>query len=311
MNPGARAARGDPASGVGRFALCVRFLSDILECVNATRFLIAALLLVLGTLGATAAIQQATPPAPPSGQQQTAPPTTPPAANVPQNPSAQAPAAAPAHLGPVVVLDPAHGGSDDGARGNNGLMEKDLVLRFAQVLKGELEGLGYRVVMTRTDDSDPTYDERDATANMYRNMIYISLHVSTTGTPGTVHSYYYSFWSPIIPAPSPGGNAEAPAAAPAGWIPWVQAQRGYTDASHLLADDLQGELSKQFVGSPPKSTGAEVRELRSVAGPAAAVEVSSVLAPDPATLTNMAAPLAAAIMRGIQDFRPRAPQGGS
>lgn len=254
-----------------------------------------------------AAIQQAAPPAPPSGQQQKAPITPPPAANAPPNLPAQP--STPAHLGPVVVLDPEHGGSDDGARGNNGLMEKDLVLRFALVLKGELEGLGYRVVMTRTDDSDPTYDDRDATANMYRNMIYISLHVSTTGTPGTVHSYYYSFWTPIVPAAGAAGSAVA-TAPPPGWIPWVQAQRGYTEASQQLADDLQGELAKQFAGSPAKSTGAEVRELRSVAGPAAAVEVSSVLAPDPATLTNMAAPLAAAIMRGIEDFRPRTPQGG-
>lgn len=274
-------------------------------------------LLALASLGAAQSTQQTTPPAPTPGQQQTSPPTAPAPQGAPENPQAQAPAPAPVHVGPVIVLDPEHGGPDEGARGGNGMVEKDLVLQFGQMVRAELQRQGYRVVMTRSDDSDPSYDDRDAAANMYRDMIFISLHVSTTGTVGTVRAYYYSFWSPVIAAPTAtGGTASANSAGPAGtappgWIPWQQAQRGYTDASHRLADALQGELSKQFGGSPGVSSGVEVRELRSVAGPAAAVEVSSVLAPDPATLTNMALPLATAIVRGIQDFRPRAPQGGS
>jgi N-acetylmuramoyl-L-alanine amidase len=216
----------------------------------------------------------------------------------------------------VVVLDASHGGPDNGARGSGGAIEKDIVLKFAQMVRAVMQSQGYRVVMTRTDDSDPSYDDRAAAANMYRDMVYISLHVGTTGTQGTARAYSYQFWTPVAAATSASANAGTPSAAaapaaPPGWIPWQEAQRSYADASHLLADDLQSELAKQFGGSPAKSTQAEVRELRSVAGPAAAIEVSNVMVADPTTLTNMAQPLAVAILHGIQNFRPRSSQGGS
>jgi len=305
---------------VAAHRVCARPVSDILGRVKSSRFLILPALLGLAFLGAVHPAQQASSPAPAAAQQQANPPANPAvpgqaaSANPSTEPSSQAPAPPPVHIGPVIVLDPEHGGADDGARGSNGLMEKDVVLRFAQTLGGELRAQGYRVVMTRTDDSDPSYDDRDAAANMYRDMIFISLHVSTTGTPGTVHAYYYSFWTPIAPAAAPtSGSASKMAsnAAPPGWIPWQQAQRGYEDSSHQFADDLQGELAKSFTGSPAKSTGAEVRELRSVAGPAVAVEASSVSVSDPSVLNNMTLPLAAAIIRGIQVYHPRTTQGGS
>lgn len=306
-------------------SVCTRLVSDILVPVKLSKFLFIPALLGLACVGV---VQQASGPVPATGQQQNnRPASASPAVqsgseNPPVPPPQQVPAPPPAHIGPVVILDPEHGGADDGARGSNGLMEKDVVLRFAQTLGGELKVQGYRVVMTRTDDSDPSYDDRDATANLYRDMIFISLHVSSTGTPGTVHTYYYSFWTPVPTSSTPTAGSAPQAVAPgipllpaptvpAGWIPWQQAQRGYTDMSHAFADTLQGELSKQFSGSPGKSTGAEVRELRSVTGPAVAVEVSSVAVSDPAILDNMTLPLAAAIVRGIQGYRPRTPQGGS
>jgi N-acetylmuramoyl-L-alanine amidase len=303
-----------------------RLVSAILDPVKIVSFLVFFVLLGVACLLAAQSDQQANP-APP--QQETNPPThpesqgqatpeNPPLPSAPAAPEApQAPPPPPVHIGPVIVLDPAHGGSDYGARGSSGAIEKDVVLRFGQLLRGELQGQGYRVVMTRTDDSDPSYDDRDAAANLYRDMIYISLHVSTTGAPGTARVYYYSFWTPTAGAvASTGAASRSPTSAvtppaPPGWIPWQIAQRGFQDASRQLADDLQTELSKQFAGSPAKSTAAEVRELRSVVGPAAAVEVSSVQVADPETLANMAQPLAQGILRGLQVYRPRTAQGSS
>jgi len=55
--------------------------------------------------------------------------------------------------GPVVVLDPGHGGEDPGVVSNySSLAEKDLNLRIAQLLKDLLEQDGYTVLMTRTED---------------------------------------------------------------------------------------------------------------------------------------------------------------
>ncbi|MGB0034381.1 MAG: N-acetylmuramoyl-L-alanine amidase [Candidatus Acidiferrales bacterium] len=199
----------------------------------------------------------------------------------------------PPRSGPVVVLDPSHGGTDTGARGAGGIVEKDVVLMFARIARGELERLGFRVVMTRNGDSNPSYDERAAIANAYRDAIFISFHVSSTGTIGTARAYSYQFSTPLeTPAPSHG------------LIVWEEAQQPYLAASHRLADLLQVELSPRFAASPLASAAVAVRELRSVATPAVAVEISSVSVVDPITLTQMAAPLATSIGRGVLAFRP-------
>lgn len=56
--------------------------------------------------------------------------------------------------GRVVVLDPGHGGSDSGARGPSGLLEKDVALAVAKKLETMLAASGARVVMTRKTDVD-------------------------------------------------------------------------------------------------------------------------------------------------------------
>src|SRR3954454_15561573 len=48
---------------------------------------------------------------------------------------------------PIVVIDPGHGGIDNGAVAGSGVLEKDIVLQFATQLRDELERSGkYRVV---------------------------------------------------------------------------------------------------------------------------------------------------------------------
>ncbi|HEY7825517.1 MAG TPA: N-acetylmuramoyl-L-alanine amidase [Candidatus Acidoferrales bacterium] len=258
-------------------------------------------------------------------QQQTAQPPAAPPAQAPTQPAAPPVATeAPAHIGPVIVLNPAHGATDTGARGENGIFEKDLVLEFAMATRAELQRQGYRVVMTRTDDSNPSYDDRAAIADAFRDFIFISFHISSTGTPGTARTYYYQFWNPFTIAQTApaaaqtvpyaaGKNAPATAKAVAtplhALIPWEEAQRPETEASHRLADILQADLAQHFPGSPAVSSGAEVRDLRSVTGPAIDVEVSSVAVTDPNSLRVMAAPLAAAIARSIAAFHPASAAG--
>ena len=43
---------------------------------------------------------------------------------------------------PVVVLDPGHGGIDNGTRARSGELEKDMVLEFASMLRDKLEKSG-------------------------------------------------------------------------------------------------------------------------------------------------------------------------
>src|ERR1700678_3649485 len=233
-------------------------------------------------------------PAPP----QTQPPSTPPQQPAPaQNPT---PPAAPVHTGPVIVINPAHSGTDEGARAGNGLVEKNVVLIFARMLRSEFERQGFRVVMTRNDDSNPSYDDRAAVVNAYRDAIFISLHVSSTGTFGAVRAYYSQVASEVSDT---SADSPAPSAYSGGLVLWNEAQRPYLNASRRLANLIQIQCAQGFGGSPYQPQQAPIRELRSIEAPGVAIELSSVSGGDSGVLLSKAAPLATAISHGIQAFR--------
>jgi N-acetylmuramoyl-L-alanine amidase len=242
-----------------------------------------------------------------SPQQVQAPSNVPPQQGAPpQTAPAQATPQPPAHSGPVIVLDPAHGGTDSGARGQNGVIEKDMVLLMARTAKFALEREGFRVVMTRNDDSNPSYDDRAATANAYRDVIFISFHISSTGTLNTARVYSYQFSETAPNANVITANANSLPITPVkttSLLAWEEAQRPFVGTSHHLADTLQADLALRFAGSPGVSSAVAVRGLRSVAGPAVAIELSNVAVTDPNQLVAMAAPLATAIVHIVNASR--------
>ena len=79
---------------------------------------------------------------------------------------------------PVVVIDPGHGGVDNGTQaGGNDIMEKNLVLSFGLALRDRLEKAGkYRVVMTRTDDTFIALADRVKIARNESAALFISIH---------------------------------------------------------------------------------------------------------------------------------------
>lgn len=78
---------------------------------------------------------------------------------------------------PLVVVDPGHGGIDNGTKGSGGELEKDIVLAFSQVLREKLESAGkYRVATTRTDDSFIPLSERVRFARTRGAALFISIH---------------------------------------------------------------------------------------------------------------------------------------
>jgi N-acetylmuramoyl-L-alanine amidase len=220
--------------------------------------------------------------------QQTAPAPTPaqPGAtgDTPQN------AAPPAAGLNVVVLDPAHGGTDLGARGTGGIHESDIVLEFAAQVRTALETQGFQVVLTRQGNANPSFDDRSAMANAQRGAIFVTLHIASTGTPGTARVYVMS----DLPA---GTDAS-------GLIPWDRAQAPFESLSRKLGDQVQALLAQRFRGSPATAQAASVRQLRTTAAPAIAVEISSVTVEDRAQLDHMAPGVADAIARGAAAFRP-------
>src|SRR6516162_4810546 len=66
---------------------------------------------------------------------------------------------------PLIVIDPGHGGIDNGTRAASGEMEKTIVLEFCLTLRDKIEKVGkYRVVMTRTEDNFVPLGDRVALA---------------------------------------------------------------------------------------------------------------------------------------------------
>jgi N-acetylmuramoyl-L-alanine amidase len=84
--------------------------------------------------------------------------------------------AAPADLRPVIVIDPGHGGIDNGTQAG-GENEKNLVLGFGLALRDRIEKNGkYRVVMTRSDDTFIPLGDRVRIARNQSAALFVSIH---------------------------------------------------------------------------------------------------------------------------------------
>jgi N-acetylmuramoyl-L-alanine amidase len=100
------------------------------------------------------------------------------AAAQPDAPAAPKPAPGPPDKRPVVVIDPGHGGVDNGTQAGGGdIMEKNLVLGFGLALRDRIEKSGkYRVVMTRTDDTFIPLGDRVKMARNESAALFVSIH---------------------------------------------------------------------------------------------------------------------------------------
>jgi N-acetylmuramoyl-L-alanine amidase len=77
---------------------------------------------------------------------------------------------------PLIVIDPGHGGPDNGTQAN-GQNEKSLVLAFGLALRDRIEKGGkYRVVMTRTDDTFIPLNDRVKIARSQSAALFVSIH---------------------------------------------------------------------------------------------------------------------------------------
>ncbi|WP_441235880.1 N-acetylmuramoyl-L-alanine amidase [Bradyrhizobium sp. 930_D9_N1_4] len=99
-----------------------------------------------------------------------APPATVPAATTPETAQQKADGR------PIVVIDPGHGGIDNGTQ-SSGESEKNLVLAFGRALRERLEKAGkYRVVMTRDDDTFIPLNDRVKVARNLKAALFVSIH---------------------------------------------------------------------------------------------------------------------------------------
>jgi N-acetylmuramoyl-L-alanine amidase len=92
-----------------------------------------------------------------------------------------------------ILIDAGHGGSDRGAVGRNGTLEKDITLDIARRLKARLIRSGFSFVrMTREDDSTVSLEERVASVQALKADLLVSVHVNwLPKTPVNVVETYY------------------------------------------------------------------------------------------------------------------------
>ncbi len=80
-----------------------------------------------------------------------------------------------------VVIDAGHGGKDTGAIYNNKI-EKSIVLSIASKVKNMLKAKGFKVYMTRDDDTFVKLPKRTEFANNKKADIFVSIHANAAPT---------------------------------------------------------------------------------------------------------------------------------
>ena len=91
----------------------------------------------------------------------------------------------------VVTVDPGHGGADPGC-GEEGALEKDIVLPISLHLKERLEEAGVTVVMTRLTDENLDLDVRAQIANQTGSDLFVSIHCNSfEGEARGMDCYYH------------------------------------------------------------------------------------------------------------------------
>ncbi|MGH9407750.1 MAG: N-acetylmuramoyl-L-alanine amidase [Terriglobia bacterium] len=207
--------------------------------------------------------------------------------------------AAPVPQLPAIVLDAGHGGADPGARSRNGVLEKNLDAVIVEQVAAALDATHkYRIVFSRSGDNDPSIEQRTEIANVARPAAFLTFHAGDMGSHSpVVRVYTYAPPSPFVPSSS--------TPAPSSFVPWRLAQDGSEAKSRKLATALAQRFASIQGATAPAPVAAPVRQLRSIAGPAVAIEIGSLSpAQDAGALAQPAfqKQLAAAVAAAIAEF---------
>jgi N-acetylmuramoyl-L-alanine amidase len=158
----------------------------------------------------------------------------------------------------VVVLDPAHGGGDAGAKLANASSqaeaEKDFTLALSVRLRSLLAARGIQVVTTRESDIALTSDQRAQIANHAAAQACLVLHATMSG------SGVHLFLSSLPPAPATR------------FLPWKSAQAAWVARSVALAGVLNSAL--EHAGTTVTMGRTALTTVDSMACPAIVVEIA-------------------------------------
>jgi N-acetylmuramoyl-L-alanine amidase len=94
--------------------------------------------------------------------------------------------------GTAIVLDAGHGGSDPGAQRGD-IQEKEITLAIIEKLRRRLEAKGFRVTLTRGDDTFVSLEDRVRITNNLQPTLFLSVHINAMESANDIHgieTYY-------------------------------------------------------------------------------------------------------------------------
>jgi N-acetylmuramoyl-L-alanine amidase len=170
---------------------------------------------------------------------------------------------------PMIVIDPGHGGSDAGARGAAGLLEKDVTLDLARALESVLKP-AYRVRLTRTGDYDRDLFGRTESANRLAADLLISFHTgaSVVQERRGIGIYYYE-----------RSGEGAPGSADSAEGLWTGEQDRFAAVSQALTRILSDHLSRGPGTQTVRVTGISAALLSAATMPAVIIEPGFITSP--------------------------------
>lgn len=219
----------------------------------------------------------------------------------------------------TIVLDPGHGGSETGAIGRSGTVEKDLALRVARMLASSLQRrMPVRVVLTRDEDVDVPHATRVAIANQNKADLFISLHLNSYfgSAPHGAETYFLSREASdrLAAAAAERENAslsdvERADMADLELILWDLAQSHHLAESQRFANLVQEELNQTLGLRDRGVRQAPFRVLMGADMPAVLVELGFLSNPEEeAKLKSPAylAELVESLVRAVRRFKVQA-----
>jgi N-acetylmuramoyl-L-alanine amidase len=208
---------------------------------------------------------------------------------------------------PTIVLDPGHGGNDQGALGPGGKTEKTIMLGLARQLKAQLT-LDYRVELTRKDDYAVDNNERAVIANQLKADLFISLHAGASFRP---HAQGIIIFYAQTSGPESGhANDGKDVTTEENRQMWQELQAAHIFNSRRLAENVKKSFAVQFPDMACRIRQAPVAVLQGVDTPAILIEGGYLTNPAWEQAVNengYRTAFLAAIANGIKEFLPSQP----
>ena len=203
----------------------------------------------------------------------------------------------------TVVIDPGHGGEDEGAVGHTGLKEKDVTMRVCEILKEFIqERLGAEVIFTRQGDESRSIDERIAIANYSKANLFISIHVDASFDSEKTGSHVFYFDSDYLNITPRRLSQKKDQKI----IPWDYVQLGFIQRSKALAETMKAGMDEQDLSENRGVKKAPLSLLKGIKMPAVMVTLGYISHPeeeirlkDTVYLTG----IAEGIFKGIEKYR--------